>query len=63
LLGITSVIVTGVSLPVIVDQVLTVTVDMIQYFPRAGQRTVHGNVGSTENLDAIPAPKANSGVS
>jgi hypothetical protein len=61
LLGITAVIVEAVSLPEIVDQTLVVTLDMLQYFPQHGVRTVHGNVGNTDNLDSIGKPKAGGG--
>lgn len=60
LLGISSVIVKKISLPMIMDQTLIVTMDMIQYFPQAGVRVLHSSGGAINAADFdTPAPGRN----
>lgn len=60
LLGITSVIITKITIPPIIEQTMIVTMDMLQYFPQAGVRVLHSSGGSLNAKDFdTPNPGGN----
>ncbi len=60
LLGIASVIVTNITLPMVIDQTLYVQMDMLQYFPQAGVRVLHSSGGALNAKDFdTPSPGGN----